>query len=154
MTPIFKDGMHDAPLSFRFVEQSGRLVDKETKRAVRSHAMREVRSRQKQKKQMINSLCQCSTSTPAFPMPKRKTTSFKLDSVEYRLPLVISERCKQCSGLQFFECPHSPDVEQLAPNITTLAVAQFDPFGSVIELPTNLTVKFSRELEVIKSHSE
>jgi hypothetical protein len=67
---------------------------------------------------------------------------------------VISKRCKQCSGLQFFEYPPSPEVDKLSPNTTALAVAQFDPFGSVIELPASLTVKFSRELEVIKSHSE
>jgi hypothetical protein len=155
MPPIIRDGKHDAPLSFRFVEQCGRLVDTQTKRAVRSHAMREVRNRQKQKKQMrVNSLCQCSTKTPISPMPKREKTSFKLDSTDFHLPLVISKRCKHCSGLQFFESPPSPDVERLSPKITTLAVAQLDPFGTTAQVPASLAVRFSSELEVITSHSE
>jgi hypothetical protein len=152
MGPSLKDS-NGPPLAFRFVSQSGRLVDKKTKRAVRSHAMREVRSRQKQKRQIKdNSLCRCSTSPPASPV--LGTGGCRLDDMNPNLPLVISKRCSQCAGMKFLECPSSPEMEQLSPNITMFAVAQFDPFGSVTELPDSLTRNFSYELEAIKAHGE
>lgn len=138
------------PLSFRFVSQSGRLVDAQTKRAVRSHAMREVRSRQKKKHQnTVNSLCQCSTPIPASPTVK---SGWRIDENENtNLPLVVSKRCV-CGGMSFVECL-PPEVVGMVVTGAGLAIFGVGT-GLELELPVRLVRRFGGEIEGIKAHGK
>jgi hypothetical protein len=157
------------PLSIRFVP--GRAKDGATRSLVRSHAMTAFRSRQRRQKQLDNErnqrapimnmasirnsadqFCQCMSVS----MPSIATSS---QSSERELPSNSladgRKRCAQCGRVQLLRMSSSQRLgalQQQYPAIATFAAAEFDPFGSMTELPQHLTSNYSQEINAIKTH--
>src|SRR6266699_1384261 len=145
---------HGPPLAYRFVGQSGRKIDESTHSAIRSHAMKEFRNRQRQQKQLeiLRSgqqfgkdkdldLCRC------LPLAQHSSAASEQYSKRRRLgtssttPTPASERCYCCGRLR---SPLSQEVAVLQqPSVATFAAAGLDPFNSITELPASLISKFS-----------
>jgi hypothetical protein len=164
-------GSQGPPLSIRFV--SGRAKDGATQSVVRSHAMAAFRSRQRHRKQLetgrnprapnmnmasiINSpvaFCRCrSLNRPCI-----ASSSQSLEREPPSNPLVDGrELCAQCGRPQLLRMSHSQQLavlQQQYPTITTFAAADFDPFGSMVELPQHLTSNYSEEMKAIKAHGQ
>ena len=155
------------PLAYRFVGQSSRKVDQSSHSAIRSHAMKEFRNRQRQqKKQEILrtgqqsvmeddlSLCRC------LPLAQLSLASSEQYSKSQRLdtsspPFTSApECCDRCGGVRLLRSSPSQqvDVLQQHSSLTTFATADFDPFDSITELPLSLTSKFTNEINAIKTH--
>jgi hypothetical protein len=47
---------------------------------------------------------------------------------------------------------HSGVLQQQCPAIAAFAAAEFDPFGSMTELPQHLISNYSQEINAIKAH--
>ena len=160
--------MDGPPLSYRFVRQSGRKVDESSRSAIRSHAMKEFRKRQRQQKQLETvqsgqklvvengiSLCRCSTLAQLSSAPSEHySTIRRLDTPT--APLTPApEPCYLCSRVQSLRMSPSQQMnvlQQLSSPIASFAAADFDPFNSIAELPPSLTSKFSSEINIIKTH--
>jgi hypothetical protein len=155
------------PLAYRFVGQSGRKIDESTQSAIRSHAMKEFRNRQRQQRQLETvrsghqsaegkdlSTCQC------LPLAQLSSAAFEQYSKRQRLDTSsttltsASERCHRCGRVQLLRLSPSQEMNllQQSSSIPTFAAADFDPFNSIAELPPSLTSKFSNEINALKTH--
>jgi hypothetical protein len=152
-------GGHGAPLNIRFVP--GRAKDGATQSVIRSHAMATFRSRQRRQKRLENKRNQ---RTPTM---DRVLMSNAMDlfcccmslSAQRNLPsnpLADGHvRCAQCGRNRLLIMSPSQQMvllQQQHPAITTFAAAEFDPFGSMTELPDHLTSNYSQEINAIKKH--
>jgi hypothetical protein len=155
---------HGPPLAYRFVGQSGRKIDESTHSAIRSHAMKEFRNRQRQQKQLEIlrsgqqsgkdkdlSLCRC------LPLAQHSSDASEQYSKRRRLGTSSTtltsacERCYYCGKLRSSLSQEMAVVQQPS-SVATFAAADFDPFNSITELPVSLTFKFSNEINAIKTH--
>jgi hypothetical protein len=157
------------PLAYRFVGQSGRKVDESAHSAIRSHAMKEFRNRQRQQKQLEIvrtgqesaeekeelGICRC---LPLAQLSSATSEEY-LDSRRFDTSLTTltsaSERCYRCGRVQLLRLSPSQEMgvlQQLSSSIASFAAADFDPFNSIAELPPSLTSKFSNEINAIKTH--
>jgi len=162
-------GSQGPPLSIRFVP--GRAKDGATQSLVRSHTMTAFRARQRRQKKLENEwnqkalimnmasirnnaeqFCQCLSVS----MSSVATSS---QSSERELPWNPlaggHERCAQCGLVQLLRMSpsqHLGVLQQQYPAIATFAAAEFDPFGSMTELPQHLTSNYSQEINAIKRH--
>lgn len=162
-------GIQGPPLSIRFVP--GQAKDGATQSVVRSHAMAAFRSRQRHQKRLeternqlasmidttmsrttADRVCQCiSLSRPSIAMSSQIS--------ERDLPSNLlpdgRERCTQCGRIQLLSMSSSQQLgvlQQQYPAIASFAAAEFDPFGSMTELPQHLTSHYSWEINAIKAH--
>jgi hypothetical protein len=152
-------GSQSAPLSIRFIP--GRAKDGATQSVVRSHAMTAFRSRQRRQKQLENKRNQ------RVPTMDKVLISNTMDlfchcmslSAQRNLPSnpLADGRvhCAQCGRNQLLITSPSQQMvflQQQHPTITTFAAAEFDPFGSMTELPDHLTSNYFQEINAIKKH--
>jgi hypothetical protein len=156
------------PLAYRFVRQSSRKVDESSHSAIRSHAMKEFRKRQRQQKQLEIvqsgqqsvvengiSLCRCLTLAQLSP-PSSEQHSKRRRLHTPPTPFSPTPEpcclCRRVQSLRMSSSQHMNALQQLSSPIATFSAADFDPFNSIIELPPSLTSKFSSEINVIKTH--
>ena len=155
------EARHGPPLAYRFVGQSGRKIDESTHSAIRSHAMKEFRNRQRQQKQLESgqqfgkdkdlSLCRCPPPTQhSSAASEQYSKRRRLDTSSTTLTSA-PERCYCCGRLRS-SLSQEMAVLQQPSSIATFAAADFDPFSSITELPASLTSKFSNEINAIKTH--
>jgi hypothetical protein len=152
-------GGQGAPLSIRFIP--GRAKDGVTKSVVRSHAMTVFRSRQRRQKQLENKRNQRVPTMDRAPISSAMclfcySMSLSAQRDPPSNPLADGRiRCAQCGRNQPLIMSPSQQMEflqQQHPIITTFAAAEFDPFGSIAELPDHLTSNYSQEINAIKTH--
>jgi hypothetical protein len=148
-----------APLSIRFIP--GRAKDGATKSVVRSHAMSVFRSRQRRQKQLQNKWNQQVPTMDEAPISNATdlfchcTSLSAQRNLPSNLLLDGRVRCAQCGHNQLLIMSPSQQMaflQQQHPAIATFAAAEFDPFGSMTELPNHLTSKYSQEINAIKTH--
>ena len=152
-------GDQGAPLSIRFIP--GRAKDGATQSVIRSHAMTAFRSRQRRQKRLENKRNQ------RVPTMDRALISNEMDLFCHCMslgaqrylpsnPLADSRvRCAQCGRNRLLIMSPSQQMvllQQQHPTITTFAAAEFDPFGSMTELPDHLTSNYSQEINAIKKY--
>jgi hypothetical protein len=159
---------HGPPLAYRFIRQSGRKIDESTHRPIRSHAMKEVRNRQRQQKQLELvrsgqqsakekdlSLCRCLPLAQLSAAASEQYSKGRTLDTSSTTLASASERCYRCGGVQLLRLSPSQEMDVLqqpSSCIPTFAAADFDPFNSTTELPPSLTSKFSYEINAIKTH--
>jgi hypothetical protein len=152
-------GGQGSPLSIRFIP--GRAKDGATQSMIRSHAMTAFRSRQRRQKRLENKrnqrvptmegplisnalglFCCCMSLGAQRSLPSNPLA-------DGRVP------CAQCGRNRLLIMSHSQQMvllQQQHPAVTTFAAAEFDPFGSMTELPDHLTSNYSQEINAIKKH--
>lgn len=154
---------HAPPLAYHFVEQAGFKIDESTRSGIRSHAMKEVRNRQRQQKQVETvhsgqqsftekgiSLCRCLAVAQFSSVSSRQNLETRRVDTS---PRSTADHC--CNREQLFALSlsqHRDGLQQLSSSMATFATADFNPFHSIPDLPVSLTLKFSNEINVIKSH--
>jgi hypothetical protein len=157
------EGNPALPLAIQFVP--GRVTDGATKSVIRSHAMAAFRSKQRHQKQLeaeqhyrptilnqVDNFCRCIIQMQPLPCPPEpfRTRDLSSNPLENRWA-----RCVQCGHVQIFgrDLPQQLAIlQQMSPTIPAFPAIDFDPFGTMSELPRNLTDKYSREINAIKKH--
>lgn len=152
-------GGQGARLSIRFIP--GRAKDGATQSLVRSHAMTAFRSKQRRQKRLENKRNQ------HVPTMDRALTNNAMDLFCHCMSLGAQQnlpsnpltdscvRCAQCGRNRLLIMSPSQQMvllQQQHPAITSFAAAEFDPFGSMTELPDHLTSNYSQEINAIKKH--
>ncbi|KIM92659.1 hypothetical protein OIDMADRAFT_36437 [Oidiodendron maius Zn] len=159
---------HAQPLAYHFVGQVGSKIDESTRSGIRSHAMKEVRNKQRQQKQVETmqsgqqsvidkdfSLCQGLPVAGLFSASSKQNLGGRRIDVSSALLTSISDHCYRCRA-QLFELTPSQqrdDLLQPSSSMATVVAADFNPFNSMTGLPPSLTLKFSDEIDAIKSHA-
>jgi hypothetical protein len=148
-----------APLSIRFIP--GRAKDGATQSVVRSHAMTAFRSRQRRQKQLGNKRNQRVPTMDKAPISNAMDLFCHCMSLSAQRNLPSNPLadghvcCDRCGGNRLLIMSPSQQIvflQQQHPSITTFAAAEFDPFGSMTELPDHLTSYYSQEINAIKKH--
>lgn len=158
-SPMDPQDLGGSPLSIRFIP--GRAKDGATQSVVRSHAMTAFRSRQRHQKQLGNKRNQRVRTMDKAPIGNAMDLFCHCMSLSAQRNLPSNPladgrvRCDQCGRNQLSIMSPSQQMVFLQRQhsaITTFAAAEFDPFGSMTELPDHLTSRFSREINAIKKH--
>jgi hypothetical protein len=144
------------PFTFCFVEQTGGSLDTKTQSAVRSHAAKEVRRRrrlqQQKRSQELNTAPKNRALEDLTPQPSKDPV---LDVSESSLE-------RQRSNMQWWlfmagRGAGSGDqiLQQRPPSpLSTTVSAVFDPFASMVEVSPSLSLRYSKDMDVIKSHGK
>ena len=159
---------HAPPLAYHFVGQAGSKIDESTRSGIRSHAMKEVRNKQRQQKQVgiVKSGEQFVTENElnlyrCFPVAQVLSASSKQCLKRRRIdtsstPLVLaSDHCYHYRRAQLFGLSQSrqrDDVQQPSSSMATFAAVDLNPFNSIIDLPSSPNSKLSDEIKAIKQH--
>lgn len=159
---------HAPPLAYHFVGQAGSKIDESTRSGIRSHAMKEVRNKQRQQKQVeivqrnqqsvtANdlSLCRCLPAAQFSSASSEQYLERQRDDTSLTRLTPLSSHCYHCNRAQLVGWPPSQwrdDGLQLSSSMTNCAAVEFNPFNSITGLPQSLTSKFSDEINAIKSH--
>lgn len=160
--------MDGPPPEYRFVRQFGRKVEKSSHTAIRSHAMKGFRKKQRQQKQLeiVQSgqqsvvkndirLCHCSPLTQLSSASSEQYSQIgkcDIPPTHFTPAPEPSHLCGKVKSLRISPSHRMNVPQQLSSSIATLAATDFDPFNSITELHPSLTSKFSNEINVIKAH--
>jgi hypothetical protein len=152
------------PMAYSFVAQSGRKVGQSTQGTIRSHAMREVRNRQRRERRERSvrrgspsagyKICRCLMvvqSSSAEPGPSSENPGSD-KSTNYP---ASKQHCHRCGGRQLSTLPQPKQMDilqQFSPTVASFAAADFDPFNAVAELPESLTSRFPDEIRAVTAH--
>jgi hypothetical protein len=159
---------HARPLAYHFVRQSGRKIDESARTGIRSHAMKEVRNRQRQQKQLgivqsghqsviekVPSLCRCLPRGQISSAPEEHYSGGLRVDMSLTSLQRTSVHCYHCGRVQLLGLSQPQEIDALQQHsipTDTFASADFDPFNSIIDLPLPLASKFSNEINAIKSY--
>jgi hypothetical protein len=160
--------MDGPPPEYRFVRQFGRRVEKSSHTAIRSHAMKGFRKKQRQQKQLeiMRSgqqsvvkndirLCHCSPLTQLSSASSEQYSQIgkcDMPPTHFTPAPEPSHLCGKVKSLRISPSQRMNVPQQLSSSIATLGATDFDPFNSITELHPSLTSKFSNEINVIKAH--
>jgi len=160
--------MDGPPPEYSFVRQFGRKVEKSSHTAIRSHAMKGFRKKQRQQKQLEIvrsgqqyvvdndiSLCHCLPPTQLSSASSEQYSQIRkcdIPPTHFTPAPEPSHLCGKVKSLRIFPSQRVNVPQQLSSPIATLAAIDFDPFNSITELHPSLTSKFSNEINIIKAH--